>query len=121
MKIGLTQGIKGEYRVGKMDASGNISKSDWQNNLILDNGLNMLSGTSIESIFRWMLVGEDNTAPDVSQTGLISPTNALYGVQAARTTDYSGINNGLRLSREFLFHTPSGVSSVTYTEAGVAP
>lgn len=60
------------FTVQKFNASGIVYQGKPFHNLILDVGLDQFAGNSMRNLTRWMNVGDDNTAPAVSQNGLLS-------------------------------------------------
>lgn len=71
IEIALTTRLKGRYKIEAVDSKGRKRLlADWFENLILNNGLDMLGTAATE--FAYCSVGTGNTAPASTQTALVT-------------------------------------------------
>lgn len=82
----LTTKVKGEYKILVYKSDGSLKQeTEWFDNIVLNNGLDLLAGANGSSIFTYCVVGSGTTTPAVTQTAL---TNLLLST----TTKQSGSN-----------------------------
>lgn len=76
--INVFSGLKGRFKLEKYraDAHGNPVVNtrqvvaDWFDNIIVNNGLDRLGGSSINSVLGWVQVGAGSSIPDVNDSSL---------------------------------------------------
>jgi hypothetical protein len=86
----LTTKVKGEYKILVYKPDGSLKQeTEWFDNLVLNNGLDLLAGGNGSSIFAQCVVGSGTTTPAVTQTTLTNLVLSTSTKQSGSNTWYS--------------------------------
>lgn len=113
-------GLKGHFDIVKKKADGSIVEQYSFDNLILDNGLNLI-GTKFEQVINYCHLGSGNAEPNVKQTQLFGFLSAvLYrgGENDGKVFDLESETKSLNITRKFIF--AAGVATGNIAEIGMA-
>ncbi|MBB4126214.1 hypothetical protein GGR77_001504 [Xanthomonas translucens] len=92
---GMGLGVAGRYRLEVLKRDGEVRfDSGWQDNLVLDSGLNMMATfVPFSSAFRYIAVGSSNAAVSASQSLLGSWMAVADFTQISTLSNVTGYNN----------------------------
>lgn len=103
--------FKGKLQLIATDSAGKIFDTRCIENLVLDSGrayiIEVLGGLNLSRILTKIGIGSDNTAADVTQSGLIAGIDIQEGTVSAITTAVS--NDTLRVQVTFAFSSDTDI------------
>lgn len=121
MTIDLQIGFAGRFKIEKIRPDGErIVASDWQSNLITDNGLNMFGNLTSGNLNAYCQVGSGTAAPSVTDVNLaafVASTSNTSSSTSGYTTTPGNRYEWSRNSYEFAAGTATG----NISEFGISP
>tara|TARA_R100000951_G_scaffold111396_2_gene110369 strand:- start:14742 stop:15704 length:963 start_codon:yes stop_codon:yes gene_type:complete len=116
--------LAGRYKYRIIDANGaTVRESPWQNNLVLDTGLQALTSAPLTTVAKVLTFGSSDQATAVTDTGVISATQdtSKFANLSALTESVTHTNDAYQSSYEWTYRTWGADYPVTIREYTVQP
>lgn len=114
----ISSKVKGEYKIRIYHPNGNLRlETDWFDNLITNNGLNLLMSLGNRAeVFSYCVLGSGTTTPDVAQTTL---TNLQLSTTTVQDSSASWITSPYYLEYLRTYRFAAAASNYNLTEVGI--
>ena len=122
IKIGCT--VKGRYKIQVLENGSIVEDRPWDDNMILNQGLNYAIGGSFEtvpSLFRYHCVGTGTSAVSATDTGLKSESKRTGTLLTGAGNAGRTVSGDTATFRYTFDHAVEGVGGANYTEQGLSP